>query len=136
LEPQTVNIVCQAVITIVLGLGTMYFAWKGKQNSQAAVELGQHNSLVGASNAGKIDEAAKVAKDTHTLVNSNMGVQLQLNASVTKRLADVTKDPIDKEAALSAARLYADHLGKQAIVDSRQSADKDPQTKPPAKPYI
>jgi hypothetical protein len=67
----------------------------------------------------KLDGLAKVADATHTLVNSNMGAQLKLNAVVTRRLADLTQDPTDHDAAALADKLLAEHQEKQAIVDSK-----------------
>jgi hypothetical protein len=65
----------------------------------------------------KLDGLAKVAKDTHTLVNSNMAAQLRLNAAVTRRLAGVTGRPEDAKAADLAEALYGEHEAKQAKVD-------------------
>lgn len=61
---------------------------------------------------------ARVAKDTHTLVNSNMGIQLKLHAATSKRLALISKDPDDIAAAELAELLFQEHNKKQAIVDS------------------
>ena len=65
-----------------------------------------------------LKEIKKTGVDTHTLVNSNMGVQLRLNAAVTGRLAEITKDPEDIKAANLARLMYEEHVAKQAIVDS------------------
>lgn len=66
--------------------------------------------------------AAKVAKDTHTLVNSNMGVQLASNAEMAGRLAslpDATAE--DKEIARAAKQALLEHQQRQAIVDNRNA---------------
>ena len=68
----------------------------------------------------KLDSMADVGEKTHTLVNSNMALQLSLNKAVTRRLANMTKDPADEDAAQLAARLYDEHLKKQAIVDAKE----------------
>lgn len=60
----------------------------------------------------------------HTLVNSNMGVQLKLNAAVTKRLADITKDDDDRKAADLAAVMLAEHEKKQETVDANAANEK------------
>lgn len=70
--------------------------------------------------AGKMEALEKVAGATHTLVNSNMGVQLKLNAVVSRRLADMTKEPADMVAAELADKLLAEHVSKQAVVDSKE----------------
>jgi hypothetical protein len=75
----------------------------------------------------KLDGIAAVSVATHTLVNSNMGVQLKLNAVVTRRLAAVTNDPEDLKAADLSERLLREHEAKQAVVDSRPDA-KTPAT--------
>lgn len=65
-------------------------------------------------------DLAKVAKDTHTLVNSNMAVQLKLNAAMAKRLSLITKTPEDAQAAQYAELMYQEHVKKQAIVDGEK----------------
>ena len=75
----------------------------------------------------KISHATQDVKTTgeavHVLVNNNMGIQLALNASVTRRLANLTGDPTDSAAADAAEKLYREHVSKQAVVDS-ESAPK------------
>jgi len=75
--------------------------------------------------SAKLDGLATVAHDTHTLVNSNMAVQLRLNSVVTRRLADMTKGTPagleDEKAANLAASLLKEHESKQAIVDHKTS---------------
>ena len=70
----------------------------------------------------QLAQIAETGEKTHTLVNSNMGVQLRLNAVVTRRLAEITKGTpdgkADEEAATAAERLLREHEGKQAVVDS------------------
>jgi len=59
----------------------------------------------------------QVTHDTHTLVNSNMGVQLKLNMLVTQRMANITHAQDDIAAAEIAKLAYEEHIKKQAIVD-------------------
>jgi hypothetical protein len=66
----------------------------------------------------KLDSLALVSSATHTLVNNNMAIQLKLNAAVTRRLANITKNSSDVEAAELAEKLVAEHEAKQAIVDA------------------
>lgn len=66
----------------------------------------------------KLDLAAKVAKDTHTLVNSNMGVQLQLSAVSLRELADLKKTPKAEAQAKLAEMAFVEHQQKQAVVDA------------------
>jgi len=65
----------------------------------------------------KLDAIAVVGEKTHTLVNSNMEVQLKLNKVLSQRLAELTKDPADIAVAAQADRLLAEHQSKQAAVD-------------------
>lgn len=60
----------------------------------------------------------KLAEDTHTLVNSNMGVQLKLGMDLSEFKASTTGRPEDIQAAKLARHKYEEHVKKQAIVDS------------------
>lgn len=74
-----------------------------------------------ASNAatdGRLDGLARVAADTHTLVNSNFEVQLALNAELSRWKAAQTGLPADAEAARKAEGLLADHRRRQDAVDA------------------
>jgi len=64
----------------------------------------------------------KRIEDIHTLVNSNMGVQLRISAGALRRIADLTKDPADVRIADEAERLAMDHESKQHTVDVKQDA--------------
>jgi rRNA maturation endonuclease Nob1 len=68
----------------------------------------------------QLSAIAKVGNDTHTLVNSNMGVQLKLNAALAKRISDMSGLTDDRKAAELAQMLYDEHVKKQAAVDARQ----------------
>jgi len=70
----------------------------------------------------KVDIAAKVGIDTHALVNSAMGAQLKLAATLSMRIAKLTNDPGDMNAALDAQRLYNDHVAKQKALDATNAA--------------
>lgn len=72
----------------------------------------------------RLSELKSVAHETHTLVNSNMGVQLKLNAAVTRRLAGLTGHADDLAAADLAEQMYQEHLKKQAQVDAAKPADE------------
>jgi hypothetical protein len=69
----------------------------------------------------KLEEMALVGEKTHTLVNSNMGAQLKLTATVSRRLALITKDDSDQEAASIAETLLHEHERKQEVVDANQA---------------
>lgn len=69
----------------------------------------------------KVNTVLAIAKDTHTLVNSNMGMQLGISATALAKIADFTKKPKDREIAEKAKQLLEEHNAKQAIVDSGQN---------------
>lgn len=65
----------------------------------------------------KLDKIEETGEKVHTLVNSNMGVQLKLNAALASRIAEMTKDPEDIKAAALAQTLLHEHEAKQTLVD-------------------
>jgi hypothetical protein len=76
---------------------------------------------MGQDASGKqLTSLSKVTNDTHTLVNSNMGIQLRLNTVALKRIAELTNDPKDVVAAELADTAYQEHLKKQALVDAEK----------------
>jgi hypothetical protein len=79
-------------------------------------------TLATATSATKaqLDGIADVGHKTHTLVNNAMGVQLKLNAVISRRLAGMTGESADIEAAKAAESLYAEHMAKQAKVDAQK----------------
>lgn len=126
------DVLWQAIIAgfVTLALGYMQYRTKSAVVSTAASaaqeveQVAKKTEIVRttletstAATDLKLDGLAKVAKDTHTLVNSNMGVQLKLNAAVTMRLALLTKLPDDMQAAKLAEMMYKEHVAKQAVVD-------------------
>ncbi len=54
----------------------------------------------------------QIAVATHVLVNNNMAVQLRLHAATARRLAKLTNDIVDMEAADLAENLAREHDGK------------------------
>lgn len=56
-------------------------------------------------------------KAIHTLVNSATGVQLRLNAELSRWKAVQTNDPDHMKAADKAEQLYLEHEERQAKVD-------------------
>jgi len=93
--------------------------------AKAAEGVRTELQIQGTSAKTQMDEIAKVGVDTqrvgidtHTLVNNNMGVQLKLAAGYARRLANITKAAEDEQAAAIAELALAEHLKKQAVVDS------------------
>lgn len=90
-----------------------------KVASAHAVTAAAQVHSVAAKTDKKLDEISKTATDTHTLVNSNMAVQLKLHAVTARRLSEITKDPVDIKAAELAEQLVSEHETKQDLVDTR-----------------
>ena len=76
-------------------------------------------------NGHKQDVANALARDTHTLVNSQMGAQKKLLADVTAAKAAITKTPEDKQAAADAWKDWQDHVAKQNRVDDEHRNKKE-----------
>ncbi len=70
----------------------------------------------------KLNAIAETGNQVHTLVNSNMAIQLRINAAVTRRLANLTGDPEDERAAKVAEAMSIDHSSKQAALDAVKAA--------------
>lgn len=89
------DVVWQALIAAVLALG---LAWIGY----------------------KVQTISKSTDAVHTLVNSNMGVQLEISEIALGRLAKLPGASKEDIAAWEKARnLLAAHVANQAIVDSK-----------------
>src|SRR5688572_23885549 len=96
---------------------------QGNRTEQKAEAVKSELKVATKDQNEKLDSLANVGDATHSLVNSNMGTQLELNLVTARRLAAVTGDPADAEIARKAEKALADHNSKQAKVDSRAEAD-------------
>lgn len=67
----------------------------------------------------KVDEIVVTTDKVHGLVNSNMAIQLKISAVALRRLADLTKNPTDIQAAELAEASLEEHMRKQKIVDEK-----------------
>ena len=124
------------VLSIVTGtlslLGTVFTGWMAylmaqlnQRAKEAAIEVKQVKRVLSAATAttdAKLDGIAEVSAKTHTLVNSNMAVQLRLNAVIARRLANLTGEESDARAADLAEQLDREHSAKQATVDTAAAA--------------
>lgn len=63
-------------------------------------------------------------EQVHILVNSKMGTQLRISASLSKRLARLTGAKEDMEAALEHERMAVDHEEKQTLADVTKATTK------------
>jgi hypothetical protein len=68
----------------------------------------------------KVDDAKETADATHTLVNSNMGIQLKIAMNLASKVAKLTNKTKDIDDAIEAKRLYDDHMKKQAAVNLKE----------------
>lgn len=66
----------------------------------------------------QLGQIQRTGKETHTLVNSNMEVQLELTATALEELARETGKESHRDAAKKARMLLESHIGKQAKVDA------------------
>lgn len=66
---------------------------------------------------GKLNNLETLGKTTHVLVNSNFGVQLKLNAMLSRELANVTLKKVHEDAAVVSEEAYNRHQVGQSIVD-------------------
>lgn len=91
----------------------------------AAVTVAAKLQEVNTATDGKLDGLQMMGAATHELVNSKMAAQLLLTKTALRRVAELTKDPKDIEAAELAGRLYGDHQAKQATVDAQPGTDAE-----------
>jgi hypothetical protein len=66
----------------------------------------------------KLAGLLKIGEATHSLVNSNFGVQLEIGAIALERVAEYSKKPEDMEVAKMARKRFEEHAAKQKAVDA------------------
>ena len=91
---------------------------KSETTEQKVAEVKSDLAASDAKTVAQLNKMEVTGEKTHILVNSNMGVQLKLSAAALRRLANLTSDPDDVEAATLAETMLAEHNKKQAIVDA------------------
>jgi hypothetical protein len=127
------DVVWQALIGAV---ATVVLAYLQVRNGQKVDAAGEQNKKASDAAAGKAEEVkealdkhtvktdqkldgiAETSDRTHALVNNAMAVQLRLNATTARRLAELTKDQKDVDAADAAEKLVAVHQERQAASDA------------------
>src|ERR1051326_998852 len=87
-----------------------------KATEEVRVKLEETNQET----AKALNEIAVTGNNVHTLVNSNMGVQLKISAVALRRVAELTKNKNDEAAASLAEKSLAEHERKQSMVDARK----------------
>jgi len=94
-------------------LGVFLVAVAAQWNARAArLAANQVKTDLNTSN----DEHAEKLSVIHDLVNGGMEQQLTNVVNLTKRIADITKDPNDIAANLQAQKELAEHQAKQLKV--------------------
>lgn len=81
------------------------------------------NIITALRNGKKIDANTVIQKQTHLLVNSQMGAQKKLTAIAARALASAMPTPENNQAAADAEKLFADHEHRQLIVDTQIKLD-------------
>lgn len=99
--------------------------WNGLFGMLATIIVAWIIHHTGRKQEVKIAKVEEIAKQTLTHVNSGKGLQLKLGAVVSRRLAELTKNPTDIEAANLADKLLIEHEKEQAIVDAATQERKD-----------
>lgn len=140
MSEQTITSITVAVVgllgSVVAVIGAYYMA-KLKQQGEVAARMAEiavqqvakvattlEDSTKKAGESSKqsevkLEKLAVVADATHKLVNSNMGIQLQLVATALRRIANLTRDKKDEVIASEAEERFYDHQSKQQAVDSK-----------------
>lgn len=125
------DLVWQALIAGIVTIALAYMQMRTKnavdsasadRKAEAAAATSKAEEVRATLESSKIDTDAKLG-EIHTLVNSNMERQLRLTAAALRRIANLTKDPKDKKAAVLAEDLLQEHIKKQAIVDRGNGAE-------------
>jgi len=93
----------------IAALATIVLAYMAQRNKDAA-----------EATAKKQD---KKLETIHTLVNSGHLIQLKLHAVTAARLAEITGDERDKDAAILAQRTVTEHEAQQAKLDANEAAN-------------
>lgn len=115
------------VIMLVAVLGMGYFQMRtkasietiGEKAAEKVAETKQTLQVTSQVVVGKLDSIATTTDKVHELVNSGNLIQLRLHATVTRRLAEITKDPHDIKAAEAAEKLHREHEEKQKMADAK-----------------
>ncbi len=113
------NNTLQVLLTLIAAVFALASAWISKANGEKAVAIKTAVAETAAVTTGRLEKLGDVAIATHVLVNSRMQATLKLVAVASRRLADITKDPTDIEAAVLAEKLHREHIARQDAVDVR-----------------
>jgi hypothetical protein len=128
--PESVKLaIIGGVITVLTaGFGTVQavlLARIQRQGIEAANKVEQVARATAQTNEevrNSTEAASQQLTSIHTLVNANMGAQLKISAIALRRLAMLTHNEQDIQAAVVAEKLLYEHEKKQAIVDKESRA--------------
>lgn len=126
---MTEQAITTLVTAIIGGVTTVMLAWIALKQTQlkliadtaatkvkeVAVSLKETTKAVDA----KLDDIAATANITHKLVNSAMGIQLELHRDTTQQLAMLAPTELNIKTAEKAKQAYEEHIRKQAEADAR-----------------
>lgn len=105
-------------VTSILALGSQWIAIMGQ--TRAAAEAREVKETLATKSVVTDDKLDSI----HVLVNSDMGKQKLRTAQALRRIANMTKMPLDIAAAEDAEMEYSKHQRSQAIVDTKQPGGK------------
>lgn len=122
---------------LITGFMAYLMARLNQEAKRAAVQVTEvktelrrttHNTEVKLDEISDISREVKKTGDaTHTLVNGSFTVQLKISLIALERLAEITGNPKDIEAAKIAHDQYDQHLSKQNVIDQGGTIAVDPE---------
>lgn len=96
------------------------------ERAEEALTVQGVRNEVGDRRLDNLTTLAEAAKQTgeavHVLVNSKMLTQLRISAVALRRVADLTGDPDDRQAAILAEQEYRAQQARQRALDEQQAA--------------
>jgi hypothetical protein len=90
----------------------------GQAAAAATIEVKKALAASESATLHSLEKITELAEKTHTLVNSQMGLELMLHAVTARTLANLTKKPEHVKAADAAEKKLREHEAKQAVVDA------------------
>lgn len=108
----------QAVLVVGLGSTVCVGLFNTLQSVLAAERAEKKTDEVANALVNVADKQDKKLTEIHTLVNSNMGAQLQVSMTALQKVAALTQAPEDALLAATAEELFNEHTAKQARVDA------------------
>lgn len=121
MNDQTIISIAGLISTIFTGI-MAYFMLRLKQKADKAEvkveQVAEKLVLTEQATDAKLKDIAVVVDATHKLSNSKMGIALRTAKDLTRRLAEISKDPKDIASADQAEAQYNEHQRQQEKVDA------------------